>query len=368
MKKILVAIGTRPDSIKMYPLIKELKKRQRFDVAVVSSGQHREMLLSELSSMSFGVDRDLQIMNIGQTLFDITAKILSGMRAAFEELLPDIVLVHGDTATAFATSLAAFYMKIPIGHIEAGLRTYNIDEPYPEEFYRRAIAPMARYHFAPTTGAGENLMREGIDKRYIFVTGNTAIDAIKDSLKCDFSHPLLDGARGKKIIIFTAHRRESRDYEIRGMLRAVRRLCAARDDISVIYPIHKNDTIRKIASEELTLCSGVVITEPIESKVFHNILARSYLIMTDSGGVQEEASFLGIPTLVMRNTTERKEILSNLCVKVIGKDEDAIYNAAITLLENENVYRACAKATDIFGDGFASCRIADVLEKSVLEC
>jgi UDP-N-acetylglucosamine 2-epimerase (non-hydrolysing) len=349
----------------MYPLIKELKKRQRFGVAVVSTGQHREMLATELSALSLDIDRDLEIMSIGQTLFDLTSRILLRMNEAMEELKPDIVLVHGDTVTAFATALAAFYMKIPVGHIEAGLRTYNANEPYPEEFYRRGIAPIAKYHFAPTELAEKNLIREGIAPSSVFVTGNTVIDALVDSLRGDFDDGLMKMCAGKRMIVFTAHRRETGEEELRAMLRAVKRICRDFPEVTIVYPVHKSDSIRRTVNEELAGCEGVILTEPIASRNFHNILARAYMILTDSGGIQEEAAFLGIPTLVMRNETERKEIFANTCIKTIGKSENAIYEEAKKLISNEKIYNETAKSSTVFGDGFASAKIVNILEEKL---
>ena len=363
---MLIAIGTRPDAIKMYPLIKELKERKRFDVKVVSTGQHKDMLDRQISEFSIGIDRDLQIMNIGQTLFDITERIISGMSTVIEELLPDIVFVHGDTATAFLCGLCAFYKRIPICHVEAGLRTYDSSDPFPEEFYRRSIAAMASFHFAPTKTAAENLIREGIDKSRVFIVGNTVIDALVMSLSQKISHPLLDVCNKCRTLVFTAHRRESVDNGIFGMMRAISRIAVEFQDVKVIYPVHKNPRIAKLADDVLLPLGNVIITESLPVSVFHNILASSYAVVTDSGGIQEEVSFLGKPTVLMRNTTERKEIFANSCINMVGREEDAIYSAVKRLLLDEEFYRSAAVPSYAFGDGTAARKIADAVQLSFL--
>ncbi len=345
----------------MCPIVNELKKREKFDVKVVVTGQHRKMLDQVLESFEVVPDYDLSIMKLGQTLFDVTANVLSGIKAVLEEVMPDVILVHGDTSSAFSAALSGFYIQIPIGHVEAGLRTYNINNPYPEEFNRRAIALLASYHFAPTALAAENLVSEGVDRSKIYVTGNTVIDALKTTVSDNYSHPEL--RFGERLVILTAHRRESLGQPMRGMFRAAARAACEFEDIRILYPVHENPVIRAIAEEELSDCERVCLIPPLSVKDFHNLLARCYIVLTDSGGVQEESAFLGKPVLVMRNDTERKEMLSNGCMKLVGTDEDEIYNAFRELLLYEDAYKKMAMPSLLYGDGFASKRIADVLEK-----
>ena len=361
MKKILLIFGTRPEAIKMCPLVPELKKRKSLKAVVCVTGQHREMLDGVLSAFGVTPDYDLSLMKEGQTLFDITAGVLSGIEAVLEKEKPDTVLVHGDTTTAFAAALGCFYKQIPVGHVEAGLRTYDVKSPFPEEFNRRAITLMASIHFAPTPLSKENLLQEGVDPKTVFVTGNTAIDALKATVREDYTHPALEWAKGSRLIMLTAHRRESLGEPMRAMFRAIRRVLEEHPDVKVIYPIHKNPAVRALAKAELCGFDRIRITEPLEVLDFHNFLARSYLILTDSGGVQEEAPSLGKPVLVMRDTTERPEGIKAGTLKLAGTREEGIYQSFQHLLRDKSTYTAMAKAPNPYGDGNACKRIADIL-------
>ncbi|MBR3424009.1 MAG: UDP-N-acetylglucosamine 2-epimerase (non-hydrolyzing) [Clostridia bacterium] len=363
MKKVMVVFGTRPEAIKMCPLVKELKARKTLETVVCVTGQHREMLDQVLRAFDVEPDYDLSIMKQGQTLFDVTVNILERIRAVLEEVAPDVVLVHGDTSTTFVTALACFYMQIPVGHVEAGLRTYNIASPYPEEFNRQAVSIVARYNFAPTETSKANLLREGRDPSTIFVTGNTAIDALRTTVKDDYTHPELEAVKGSRLILITAHRRENLGAPMHSMFRAIRRIVDEHPDVRAIYPIHMNPVVRQAAAEELGGCGRIRIIEPLEVLDFHNFMARSYMILTDSGGIQEEAPSLGKPVLVMRNTTERPEGIAAGTLKLVGTDEDVIYENFKLLLEDRNEYEKMAKASNPYGDGHACERIADVLEK-----
>ncbi|OMF59364.1 UDP-N-acetylglucosamine 2-epimerase [Paenibacillus sp. FSL R5-0490] len=361
-KKVMVVFGTRPEAIKMCPLFKELKKRDKLDTVVCVTGQHREMLDQVLDAFEVTPDYDLSIMKAKQTLFDVTINILEKMKAVLEEVKPDIVLVHGDTSTTFVTSLACFYLQIPIGHVEAGLRTYNIYSPYPEEFNRQAVGIVAKYNFAPTDMSKENLLKEGKDPATIHVTGNTAIDALKTTVRNDYSHKQLDWAADSRLIMITAHRRENLGEPMRNMFKAIKRIVDEHPDIKAIYPIHMNPVVREAANEILGNCDRVRIIEPLEVLDFHNFLSRSYLILTDSGGIQEEAPSLGKPVLVMRDTTERPEGIAAGTLKLVGTDEENIYKTFKLLLEDRTEYEKMSQASNPYGDGFASKRIADVLE------
>ena len=363
MKKVMVVFGTRPEAIKMCPLVMELKKRKSLETVVCVTGQHREMLDQVLRAFDVEPDYDLSIMKQGQTLFDVTVNILERIRAVLEEVAPDVVLVHGDTSTTFVTALACFYMQIPVGHVEAGLRTYNIASPYPEEFNRQAVSIVARYNFAPTETSKANLLREGRDPSTIFVTGNTAIDALRTTVKDDYTHPELEAVKGSRLILITAHRRENLGAPMHSMFRAIRRIVDEHPDVRAIYPIHMNPVVRQAAAEELGGCGRIRIIEPLEVLDFHNFMARSYMILTDSGGIQEEAPSLGKPVLVMRDTTERPEGIAAGTLKLVGTDEDVIYENFKLLLEDRNEYEKMAKASNPYGDGHACERIADVLEK-----
>lgn len=361
-KKVMVVFGTRPEAIKMCPLVKELKKRDKLDTVVCVTGQHREMLDQVLDAFDVVPDYDLSIMKAKQTLFDVTINILEKMKAVLEEVKPEVVLVHGDTSTTFVTSLACFYLQIPVGHVEAGLRTYNIYSPYPEEFNRQAVGIVAKYNFAPTEMSKENLLIEGKDPSTIYVTGNTAIDALKTTVRDDYSHEQLDWASGSRLIMITAHRRENLGVPMRNMFKAIKRIVDEHPDIKAIYPIHMNPVVREAANEILGNNDRVRIIEPLEVLDFHNFLSRSYLILTDSGGIQEEAPSLGKPVLVMRDTTERPEGIAAGTLKLVGTDEDNIYKTFKLLLEDKTEYEKMSQASNPYGDGFASKRIADVLE------
>ncbi|GIN58801.1 UDP-N-acetylglucosamine 2-epimerase [Lederbergia ruris] len=362
MKKVMVVFGTRPEAIKMCPLVKELKTRERLETVVCVTGQHREMLDQVLEAFHVTPDYDLSIMKSKQTLFDVTINILDRMRAVLEEVKPDVVLVHGDTSTTFVTALACFYLQIPVGHVEAGLRTYNIYSPYPEEFNRQAVGIVAKYNFAPTEMSKENLIKEGKDPASIYITGNTAIDALKTTVNEKYSHEQLDWVGDSKLIMITAHRRENLGEPMKNMFRAIKRIVDEHPDIKAIYPIHMNPVVREAANEILGNCDRVRIIEPLEVIDFHNFLSRSHMILTDSGGIQEEAPSLGKPVLVMRDTTERPEGIAAGTLKLVGTEEEVIYQTFKLLLEDQVEYEKMSQASNPYGDGSASMRIADVLE------
>lgn len=362
MKKIMLVFGTRPEAIKMCPLVNELKSRKSLETIVCVTGQHRQMLDQVLEAFGVTPDYDLSVMKDKQTLFDITTNILNRIKTVLEEVKPDVVLVHGDTSTTFVTALACFYLQIPVGHVEAGLRTYNIYSPYPEEFNRQAVSIISQYNFAPTELSKQNLLKEGKNAETIFVTGNTAIDALKTTVREDYSHPELDWANGSKLIVITAHRRENLGEPMHHMFRAIRRIMDEHPDVKAIYPIHMNPVVRKAADEELGGCDRIHIIEPLEVLDFHNFLAKSYLILTDSGGIQEEAPSLGKPVLVMRDTTERPEGIKAGTLRLVGTDESTIYDSFKELLENKESYDTMAHTSNPYGDGFACRRIADILE------
>ena len=363
MKKILLVFGTRPEAIKMCPLVNELKTRSSVQTVVCVTGQHRQMLDQVLEAFQVVPDYDLSIMRERQTLFDVTINILNKIREVLEEEKPDVVLVHGDTSTTFVTALACFYLQIPVGHVEAGLRTYNIYSPYPEEFNRQAVGIVAAYNFAPTELSKENLLREGKNPKTIYVTGNTAIDALKTTVRPDYTHEQLEWAKGSQLILITAHRRENLGEPMEHMFRAIRRVCDEHPDVKAIYPIHMNPAVRETAARILSGDERIRIIEPLVVLDFHNFLARSYLILTDSGGIQEEAPSLGKPVLVMRDTTERPEGIKAGTLKLVGTKEDTIYCAFKQLLEDAEEYRKMSHASNPYGDGFACRRIADILEK-----
>ena len=362
MKTVMLVFGTRPEAIKMCPLVNELKTRKGLKTVVCVTGQHRQMLDQVLAAFGVEPDYDLSIMKDKQTLFDITTNILNRIRAVLEEVRPDVVLVHGDTSTTFVTALACFYLQIPVGHVEAGLRTYNIYSPYPEEFNRQAVSIISQYNFAPTARARDNLLHEGKRAETIFVTGNTAIDALQTTVREDYTHPELTWAQGSRLIVITAHRRENLGEPMHQMFRAIRRIMAEHPDVKAIYPIHMNPVVRQAADEELRGCDRIHIIEPMEVLDFHNLLARSYLILTDSGGIQEEAPSLGKPVLVMRDTTERPEGIDAGTLRLVGTNEDVIYRNFKQLLEDNDAYQAMAHASNPYGDGRACRRIADILE------
>lgn len=346
----------------MCPLVNELKSRESLETIVCVTGQHRQMLDQVLEAFGVTPDYDLSVMKDKQTLFDITTNILNRIKTVLEEVKPDVVLVHGDTSTTFVTALACFYLQIPVGHVEAGLRTYNIYSPYPEEFNRQAVSIISQYNFAPTELSKQNLLKEGKNAETIFVTGNTAIDALKTTVREDYSHPELDWANGSKLIVITAHRRENLGEPMHHMFRAIRRIMDDHPDVKAIYPIHMNPVVRKAADEELGGCDRIHIIEPLEVLDFHNFLAKSYLILTDSGGIQEEAPSLGKPVLVMRDTTERPEGIKAGTLRLVGTDESTIYDSFKELLENKESYDTMAHTSNPYGDGFACRRIADILE------
>lgn len=361
MKKILLVFGTRPEAIKMCPLVNELKTREGIKTIVCVSGQHRQMLDQVLEAFHVVPDYDLSIMKDRQTLFDITTNILDRIKAVLEEVKPDVVLVHGDTSTTFVTALACFYMQIPVGHVEAGLRTNDIYSPYPEEFNRQAVSIISRYNFAPTEQARQNLLSESKRPESIFVTGNTAIDALRTTVREDYSHPELVWASDSRLILITAHRRENLGEPMKNMFRAIRRVMDEHTDVKAIYPIHMNPIVRKTADEFLGGDDRIHIIEPLDVLDFHNFLGRCFLVLTDSGGIQEEAPSLGKPVLVMRNTTERPEGIAAGTLKLVGTDEEVIYRSFKQLLEDNEEYARMSNACNPFGDGFACKRIADIL-------
>lgn len=362
MKKVMLIFGTRPEAIKMCPLVNELRLRNSIETIVCVTGQHREMLDQVLKAFGVVPDYDLSIMKDKQTLFDITTNILVRIKSILEEVEPDVVLVHGDTSTTFATALACFYLQVPVGHVEAGLRTYDIYSPYPEEFNRQAVGIISHYSFAPTDLSMNNLINEGKKVENIYVTGNTAIDALKTTVRDDYTHPELDWADYSRLIIITAHRRENIGEPMRHMFRAIRGIMDEYPDVKAIYPIHMNPLVRAIADAELAGCDRIHIIEPLDVLDFHNFLAHSYMILTDSGGIQEEAPSLGKPVLVMRNTTERPEGIAAGTLKLVGTDEKVIYDNVKLLLENKNEYDKMSHANNPYGDGLACKRIADILE------
>lgn len=365
MKKVMLVFGTRPEAIKMCPLVNELKKRKSLQTVVCVTGQHREMLKQVLNVFDVKPDYDLDIMKDKQTLFDVTSNILLKIKSVLETEKPDIVLVHGDTSTTFVSALACYYLQIPVGHVEAGLRTYNIYSPFPEEFNRQAVSIISRFNFAPTEMAKSNLLKECRDPESIFVTGNTAIDALKSTVKEDYFNENLEWAKDSKLILLTAHRRENLGEPMKHMFRAIKRVVDQFDDIKVIYPIHMNPVVRETANTILGDCDRVRIIEPLEVVDFHNFMARSYLILTDSGGIQEEAPSLGKPVLVMRDTTERPEGIKAGTLKLVGTDEETIYNEFVKLLSDNSEYKKMSTASNPYGDGHACERIADILEKNL---
>ena len=364
-KKVMVVFGTRPEAIKMCPLVKELQTREKLNTIVCVTGQHREMLDQVLKTFKVVPDYDLSIMKEKQTLFDVTTNILNKIKEVLEVEKPDVVLVHGDTSTTFVTALACFYLQIPVGHVEAGLRTHNIYSPYPEEFNRQAVSIIAKYNFAPTELAKQNLINENRGSDNIYVTGNTAIDALKTTVRKDYTHPMLEWAKGSRLIMITAHRRENLGEPMKHMFDAIKRIINEHPDIKAIYPIHMNPVVRETANSILAGNDRIRIIEPLEVVDFHNFLNASYLILTDSGGIQEEAPSLGKPVLVMRDTTERPEGIAAGTLKLVGTNEETIYNAFNQLLTNQNEYDKMSKASNPYGDGLASKRIADILEKSL---
>jgi UDP-N-acetylglucosamine 2-epimerase (non-hydrolysing) len=362
MKKIMVVFGTRPEAIKMCPLVNELKARKNISTIVCVTGQHREMLDQVLNAFSVVPDFDLSIMKTGQTLFDITSSILISMKEILENVNPDIVLVHGDTTTTFVVSLACFYLQIPVGHIEAGLRTYNLKSPFPEELNRQVVGIISDYHFAPTENAKQNLLKEGKKENTIFVTGNTAIDALKTTVKLNYNHELLNWVGTSRLILITAHRRENLGSPMVSMFKAIKRILDEYDDVKAIYPIHLNPKVRDVAYKILGDNKKIKIIEPLDVIDFHNFMAKSFLLLTDSGGIQEEAPSLGKPVLVMRDTTERPEGIKAGTLKLVGTNEETIYNNFKLLLDDKIEYERMSKSSNPYGDGFASYKIVEILK------
>lgn len=367
MKKIMLIFGTRPEAIKMCPLVLELKKRPSIQAVVCVTGQHRSMLGQVLEAFGIQPDYDLEIMKDKQTLFDITSLVLAGVKRVLEQARPELVLVHGDTSTAFAAALAAFYLQIPVGHVEAGLRTYQRYAPYPEEFNREAVGNIASLHFAPTKGAAENLLREGKEASSVFVTGNTAIDALQTTVKEGYSHPELAWCAGSRLILITAHRRENLGGPMAQMFRAIKRVLDEHGDVKAIYPVHLNPAVRKAARQAFGGDGRIHLMEPLDVLDFHNFMQASYLILTDSGGIQEEAPALGKPVLVMRDTTERPEGVGAGTLRLVGTDEDVIYNEFTRLLDDRAAYEKMAHASNPYGDGRACARIADIITTGCCE-
>lgn len=367
MKKIKVmsVFGTRPEAIKMAPLVKELETRKEIKSIVCVTAQHREMLDQVLETFEITPDYDLNIMKQGQTLAEVTTRALVGLEEVIKEAKPDIVLVHGDTTTTFAGALAAFYNQVAIGHVEAGLRTYDKYSPFPEEMNRQMVDCMTDMYFAPTNLSKENLLKQNISEEKIYITGNTAIDAMKTTVSKEYNNPELDWIKeDERLILLTAHRRENLGNPMRHIFNAIRRLCDEFPDVKVIYPIHKNPKVREVANEVFDGCNKVKLIEPLEVFDFHNFQNKSYIIMTDSGGIQEEAPSLGKPVLVLRDTTERPEGIDAGTLKLVGTDEETIYKEAKKLLTDEKAYEKMSKASNPYGDGHASERIVDaIIEK-----
>ena len=363
MKKIMLVFGTRPEAIKMCPLVKELKTRKGLETVVCVTGQHRQMLDSVLKTFGVEPDYDLSIMKDKQTLFDVTVSILEKIKPVLEKEKPDTVLVHGDTTTTFASALACYYLGIKVGHVEAGLRTYDIHSPFPEEFNRQAVGIVSEYNFAPTETARENLLREGKKKETVFVTGNTAIDALRTTVRADYSNKWLDWAADGRLIMITAHRRENLGEPMHHMFRAIRRIVEEHPDIRAIYPIHMNPVVREAADAELGGCEHIKIIEPLDVVDFHNFLAHSYMILTDSGGIQEEAPSLGKPVLVLRRETERPEAIEAGTVKLAGVEQANIVKLARELFDDKDAYAKMAHAVNPYGDGKTSQRIVRAIKQ-----
>ncbi len=364
MKKILIVFGTRPEAIKMCPLVLELQKYPSFKTVVCVTGQHRQMLDQVLGFFKIVPDYDLSIMEKKQTLFDITTKVINGMHTVYESEKPDVVLVHGDTPTTFAAALAAFYMKIPVGHVEAGLRTHDIYAPFPEEFDRQAAGLIATWHFAPTVHAMKNLLSEGKDPNTVFVTGNTVIDALKFTTRDGFTDETLAWAADSRMVLLTAHRRENWGIPLQNIFRGVRRAVEELPDVKVVFPIHQNPVVREDA-QVLIGCPNIRIIEPVDVLTFHNYIARCHMILTDSGGIQEEASAFGKPVLVLRDVTERPEGVDAGTLKVVGTGEPAVYENFLRLMTDREEYERMSHAASPYGDGHACKHIAQILQGSV---
>ncbi|MDT2782572.1 non-hydrolyzing UDP-N-acetylglucosamine 2-epimerase [Vagococcus fluvialis] len=365
MKKVMLIFGTRPEAIKMGPLVKELEKHHDIETIVCVTGQHREMLDQVLSIFDIVPQYDLEIMKHKQDLFDVTINILEKLKPVLEKENPDMVLVHGDTSTTYAAGLASFYLRIPVGHVEAGLRTHNIYSPYPEEFNRQSVGLFSALNFAPTKKAAQNLLDEGKTASSIYVTGNTAIDALKTTVREDYTSPIIEWANDSKLIVLTAHRRENYGEPMRHMFQAIKRIVDEHEDIKVVYPIHMNPMIKELADEIFTETKRVKIIPPMEVVDFHNLLAKSHIILTDSGGIQEEAPSLGKPVLVMRDTTERPEGIEAGTLKLVGTEEEVIYEHFKELLENKVLYKEMSEASNPYGDGTASEQIVTILKEKL---
>lgn len=361
--KVMTVFGTRPEAIKMAPIVNELKQRKHIESVVCTTGQHKEMLKSVLDIFNIIPDYELNIMKENQDLFDITQGILSEIKKVLLEVNPNVVLVHGDTSTTYVTALACFYLGIPIAHVEAGLRTGNIKSPFPEEFNRRSVTLISDIHFAPTNDSKNNLLKEKVNESQIIITGNTAIDALKTTIKKDYSHPLFEWIEESRLIMLTAHRRENIGEPMENMFKAINRILNEFPDVKCIYPIHMNPKVRDTANRIFTDDTRVKLVEPMNVVDFHNFLNKSYLILTDSGGIQEEAPSLGKPVLVMRDTTERPEGIEAGTLKLVGVEEENIYNQFKLLLENQSEYKKMSTASNPYGDGNASQRIIDALEE-----
>ena len=362
----MLVFGTRPEAIKMCPLVLELKKRKDVKVTVCVTGQHREMLNQVLDIFDVKPDYNLDIMKDRQTLFDVTTNILNNIKAVLDEVHPDLVLVHGDTTTTFVVALACFYLNIKVGHVEAGLRTYNIHSPYPEEFNRQAVSIISDLNFAPTKLSRNNLLNEGKKEETIYVTGNTAIDALKYTVRDNYKHKELNWVGNDRMILITAHRRENLGEPMKNMFRAIKRVLNEHNDVKAIYPIHMNPIVRDTAKEVFGNCDRIHIIEPLDVVDFHNFMNNSYMILTDSGGIQEEAPSLGKPVLVMRDTTERPEGIEAGTLKLVGTDEERIYEWFTKLLDDQKEYDSMSKASNPYGDGTACKQIADIIERVVL--
>ncbi len=359
--RVLSVFGTRPETVKMAPLVKELGSREEFESLVCVTAQHREMLDQVLHAFQIQPDYDLDIMKQGQTLSDITSRVLKGLEGVFKEAKPHIVLVHGDTTTTMAGALAAYYAQIPVGHVEAGLRTGDKYSPFPEELNRQFVGCIADLHFAPTELSRQNLLRENKDPQAIVVTGNTAIDALQTTVREDYSDELLEWAAGSRLLVLTAHRRENLGEPMHRMFRAIRRIIEEFPDVKMVYPVHLNPLVQQAAQEEFSGCGRVRLVPPLEIVEFHNLLARSALILTDSGGIQEEAPSLGKPVIVLRDTTERPEGIEAGTLKLAGTDEETIYTLVKELLTDKQEYARMSGARNPYGDGQASRRIADAI-------
>ncbi len=359
--KVMVVFGTRPEAIKMAPLVKELKSRKEVECIVCVTAQHRQMLDQVLETFNIVPEYDLDIMKPGQTLSQITSRVLQGLEKVIQEVMPNIILVHGDTTTTFAGALAAYYNQVDIGHVEAGLRTWNKYSPYPEEMNRQMVGVLADIHFAPTENSKNSLLAEGKNKESIYVTGNTAIDALRTTVKADYAHTILEWVGNNRLILITAHRRENLGEPMRGMFKAIKRIVDEFSDVRAVYPVHLNPKVREVANEVLGNDGKIKLIEPLEVLDFHNFLGKSYLVLTDSGGIQEEAPSLGKPVLVLRDTTERPEGIKAGTLKLAGTNEEVIYKMTKDLLENKEEYDKMSKASNPYGDGFASKRIADII-------